>query len=82
MSDPQCGTIRDVGINFKSKESGGIIRETLLGITGTDRENTVVELLKQVCKNYRCKNDEKLYIFTPLYYSILDLWTMLMLKVI
>ena len=41
-SDPQCGTIREVGINFKSKEiwrdnkRGGTIRESC-----TIRENTV-----------------------------------------
>ena len=31
MSDPQCGTIREAGINFKAKKkSGGIIREAAL----------------------------------------------------
>ena len=42
MSEPQCGTIREAGINFKGKEiwrdnwRGGTIRES-----GTIRENTV-----------------------------------------
>ena len=45
MSDPQCGSIRKTGINFKSKEiwrydyRGGTIRES-----DTIRENTVLVL--------------------------------------
>ena len=45
ISDPQCGTMREAGINFKSKDiwrdnyRGGTIRES-----DTVRENTVIRI--------------------------------------
>ena len=57
ISDPQCGTIREVGINFKSKKSGEIIREAVL-LEGERkniiRKNTIrknmVDIIYKVCK--------------------------------
>ena len=65
ISDPQCGTIRETVINFKSNE---ILRDSYRGDTiresGTIRENTVITLkeasntcqrIMTFCFTFKCK---------------------------